>query len=52
MEKTIGQSKVTEILPYLEQIANQYGLKLNRLNDFKLAKLLLINLYCHEANIN
>jgi hypothetical protein len=46
MEKTIGKSKLTEMLPYLKSIADQYGLKLNRAKDFKLAKLLLVNLYC------
>jgi hypothetical protein len=47
MEKTIGKSKVTEMLPYLKSIANQYGLKLHRAQEFKLAKLLLVNLYCY-----
>ena len=45
-EKSIGQSTLSEMLPYLRSIANQYGLNLSRLNDFKMAKFLLITLYC------
>lgn len=52
MEKTIGQSKVTEVLPHLEAIARQYNLKLNRLHDFKLARLLLAVLYSNHENIS
>ena len=51
MEKTIGQSKVTEMLPYLEVIARQHGLKLNRAKEFKLARLLLAILYCNYENV-
>jgi len=42
---TIGQSKVSDMLPYLNDIATQYGLKLNRPKEFKMARLLLANLY-------
>ena len=49
--KTIGQSKVTEMLPYLEVIAKQHGLKLNRAKDFKLTRLLLTVLYCNHENV-
>lgn len=34
----IGEMKISEVMPHLNQIATLYGLKLNRLNDFKLAK--------------
>jgi hypothetical protein len=44
---SIGQTKLTEILPHLNLIANQYGLKLYKPNEFKLAKLILIAIYFH-----
>lgn len=43
--KSIGETKLTEILPFLRCVALQYGLKLSRVEEFKLAKNLLVNLY-------
>ena len=45
MPQSISQSKLTELLPVLKEICNQYGLKINRADDFKLAKMILANLY-------
>jgi hypothetical protein len=39
---------ITEAYPHLQSIANLYGLKLNRAKEFKLARAILINLYCRE----
>jgi hypothetical protein len=44
----IGKMKVTEAVKHLDPIAKSYGLKLNRAKDFKLARLILVNLYCRE----
>lgn len=41
----LGKMTITEALIYLGPIAKQYGLKLNRLKDFNLAKLICANLY-------
>ena len=39
---------INEAYPHLQSIANLYGLKLNRSKEFKLARTILINLYCRE----
>lgn len=44
----IGKMKVGEAMTLLRPIANNYGLKLHKAHDFKLARILLANLYCHE----
>jgi uncharacterized membrane protein YcjF (UPF0283 family) len=40
--------KLTEALPHLNSIASLYGLRLNRANEFKLARIILVNLYNRE----
>jgi hypothetical protein len=47
-EKLISEMTINEVFPHLNVIAKAYGLKLNNLDDFKFAKLILINLYCRE----
>jgi len=47
-EKLIGKMTISEIYPHLDAIAKAYNLKLNRVKDFKFAKLVLVNLYCRE----
>jgi hypothetical protein len=37
----INKMKLSEILPHLQEIANQHELKLNRVRDFNLAVFLL-----------
>lgn len=44
----VGKMKLSEAYPHLKTIAHAYGLKLNRAKDFKLARLLLVNLYNRE----
>ena len=39
---------ITETYTHLKPIAYAYGLKLNRVKDFKLARLILANLYTRE----
>ena len=44
----LGKMTITEAYPYLRSIAVAYGLKLNRIKDFKFARIVLANLYCRE----
>ena len=44
----ISKMTITEAFPHLKSIANLYGLKLNREKEYKLARTILINLYCRE----
>jgi len=39
---------ISEAYPHLQNIADIYGLKLNRSKEFKLVRIILINLYCRE----
>jgi len=39
----IGQMTITQAYQHLSPIAQRFGLKLNRVNDFKLARLILAN---------
>jgi len=43
--KQVGKMKISEAMPYLKEIAFTYGLRLNRLEDFKIARMLLVNTY-------
>ena len=38
----------TESYPHLKSLALAYGLRLNRAKEFKLARIILVNLYCRE----
>ena len=44
----IGRMTLSEAYPHLRSVALVYGLKLNRVRDFKLARLILANLYSRE----
>ena len=44
----IGKMTLSEAYPYLKTVALAYGLKLNRVKDFKLARIILANLYSRE----
>lgn len=44
-QKTIGGSKLSEMLPHLKEVSRVYGLRLNRAKEFKMARLILANLY-------
>jgi hypothetical protein len=44
----IGKMTINEAYPHLKTVALAYGLKLNRVKDFKFARLILANLYCQE----
>ena len=39
---------LSEAYPHLKLIANTYGLKLNRVKEFKMARIILVNLYNRE----
>lgn len=40
--KTIGKHTITELLPHINSIAFEYGLKVNKVKEFKLIKRILI----------
>lgn len=44
----IGKMTLNAAYPYLKSIAVAYGLKLNRVKDFKFARVILANLYSKE----
>jgi hypothetical protein len=44
----LGKMKITEAYPHLKSVSIAYGLKLNRAKDFRLARIILANLYCRE----
>lgn len=44
----VSKMTITEAYPYLQSISSAYGLRLNRVKEFKLAKVILVNLYCRE----
>jgi hypothetical protein len=44
----IGKMKLSEAYTHLNSVAKAYGLKLNKAKEFKLARLILANLYCRE----
>ena len=44
----IGKMTITEALPHLKSVAYAYGLRLNRANEFKMARTILVNLYNRE----
>ncbi len=39
---------ISEAYPHLNSVAMAYGLKLNRVKDFRFARLILVNLYNRE----
>ena len=41
---------LSEAYPHLRSVALAYGLKLNRVKDFKFARLILANLYSRELS--
>lgn len=47
-EETVGRMTISEALPHLLPIVKAYRLKLSRVNDFRLARFILINLYNNE----
>jgi hypothetical protein len=39
---------ISQAYPHLKNVALAYGLNLNRVKDFKFARLILVNLYNRE----
>ena len=39
---------ISEAYPHLSAVAKAYGLKLNRVKDFKYSRIILVNLYNRE----
>ena len=46
--KDIGKMTLSEALPHLKSVASAYNLKLYKVNEFKMARTILVNLYCRE----
>ena len=46
----IGRMTISEAYPHLRSVALAYGLNLNRVKDFKFARIILVNLYNRELN--
>ena len=44
----IGKMTISEAYPHLKDVVLAYGLKLNRVKDFKFARIILVNLYNRE----
>jgi hypothetical protein len=44
----LSKMTITEAMPHLKSIALAYGFKLNRVKEFKMAKIILVNLYNRE----
>lgn len=44
----LGKMTISEAFPHLKAVANTYGLKLNRANEFKMARIILANLYLKQ----
>ena len=45
----LGDMTISEAYPHLKNVSLAYGLKLNRVKDFKFARLILANLYNRES---
>jgi hypothetical protein len=48
IHQDIGKMKISEAMPYLKTVSLAYGLRLNRANEFKMARIILANLYLRE----
>ena len=44
----IGKMTISEAYPHLKTVAFTYGLNLNRVKEFKFARMILANLYSRE----
>lgn len=44
----VSKMTISEAYPHLKSVADAYGLRLNRAKEFKLARIILVNLYCRE----
>jgi hypothetical protein len=44
----IGKMTISQVYPHLKTVALAYGLRLNRAKEFKLARIILVNLYNRE----
>ena len=44
----IGKMTLNEAYPHLKSVALAYGLNLNRVKEFRFARIILVNLYNRE----
>ena len=44
----IGKMTLSEAYPHLRTVALAYGLNLNRVKEFRFARIILVNLYNRE----
>ena len=47
-QMSIGNLKISEAMPFLIEISKSYGLKINKLQDFQLARRLLAVIYLNN----
>ena len=45
----IGSMTISEVYPHLKAVADAYGLRLNRVREFRLARILLATTYCNSG---
>lgn len=48
--KEIGQMTLSEALPYMQDIAQRFNLKLNRVRDWRLARKLMAITYYSQVH--
>lgn len=46
----VSKMTISDAYKHLQPIAQAYGLRLNRVKDFKFARLILVNLYNRELS--
>ena len=46
--KSLGEMTISEAMPHLQAVATLHQLRLNRAKEFKLARIILTNLYFRE----
>ena len=48
--KTIGQHTLSELMPHIKEIALEYGLKVNRVNESKMIRKILVQRFYSIPN--
>lgn len=46
--KSLGEMTISEVMPHLQAVAKAHQLRLNRAKEFKLARIILTNIYFTE----
>lgn len=48
--KTIGKHTIKELMPHIQSVSFEYGLKINRVKDFNMIKKILIQRFYNIPN--